>query len=198
MSTNGLVVLAIPSRMTWEDWTARVKNVAMVKKKLPFYIGDLLLIGEQTFGEKASQFLNEFGYSEGALDNFRWVAKKFAPEERCDLPWSWHQAAAKLPKRERDKALTAALAGELNRAGIRALVNGGKVNGASNGSDAPESLPDAKTAAFEALGLEMAQVGRMFKWAKVTDEEWRNALDELIEKTMAAREHLGEHSVERH
>ena len=117
MSSNGLVVLNVPARLTWDDWTARVKNVATMKHKLPFYIGDLMLFGEQMWGEKASQFLNEFGYSEQALTNFKYVAKKFPPDERCDLPWSWHQAAAGLPKRERDKALTDALAGVINRSG---------------------------------------------------------------------------------
>jgi hypothetical protein len=191
MSTNGLVVLAVPSRMTWDDWTARVKNVAMVKRKLPFYIGDLLLIGEQTFGERASQFLNEFGYSQGALESFRWVSKKFPPEDRCDLPWGYHQAAAALPKRERDKALTAALAGELNRAGIRALVasNGSGRNGGSSDEKTASTLPDGKSVAAEALGEAIILVGKLLQ-GRGNEKALSGALDELIDAAMALREKI--------
>jgi len=175
VSQNGLVVLAVPSRMTFDDWTARVKNVAMMKKKLPFYIGDLILMGEATFGEKASQMLNDFGYTNEQLSNFRWVSKKFPPEERCDLPWSWHQSAAKLPKRERDKALSAALAGEMNRADIRALANG---NGHVQQAAGPANP------LIDALLLVGKLLSRENKGEDVS-EVLGPALDELISESMA-------------
>lgn len=178
MTTNGLVVLAVPTRMTFDDWTARVKNVAMMKRKLPFYIGDLVLYGEQTFGEKASQMLNDFGYTNEQLSNYRWVSKKFPPEERCDLPWSFHQAAAKLPKRERDKALSAALAGEMNRADIRAIAASHNGNGHANqavGSTDP---------LIDALLLVGKLLSRENKGEDVS-EVLGPALDELISESMA-------------
>ena len=188
-SSNGMVVLEVPARLSWSDWEARVRNLGMVRKKLPWYVGDLLIYGEQAFGEKASQLLNEFGYTERQLSQYRYVAKRFPVEDRCDLPWSWHQAAAALPKRERDKALTAALAGEMNRADLRALALTNGTAGAKNGSDGSGGLPSAKNAAFKALGLAMRDVASLFR-RKAENEEWLTVLDELMEKAIAARESL--------
>jgi hypothetical protein len=175
MSTNGLVVLQVPSRLTWEDWCARVKNVATMKKKLYFYIGDLILYGEQVWHEKASQMLNDFGYSAEQLASFKSVAKKFPPEERCDLPWTYHQAAASLPKRERDKALSAALAGEMNRADIRALANG-------NGH--VQQVAGPANPLIDALLLVGKLLSRENKGEDVS-EVLGPALDELISESMA-------------
>jgi hypothetical protein len=200
MSVNGVVVLAVPARLTWDEWVARVKNVAVMKRKLPFYIGDLLLYGEQAFGEKASQLLNDFGNSDTALTNFKYVSKKFPPEERCDLPWSWHQAAAGLPKKQREKAITDALAGLINRSGIRALANGGKVNGAAHAENGSESTADGLGTLLDALGLAL----ETFSEALVTSSKLTlrkrqgeavngllaESLDELISAAQNLKENL--------
>ena len=141
MSNNGIVVWQerVPARLSWDEWTSRVHNVGMLKKKIAWYIGDLLNYGLDTFGERAWQEIEAMGYSEGALSNFKYVAKKFPPEERSgDLPWSFYQACAGFPKKEREKLITQGLSGALNRAGVRALAAASK-NG--NGTEAAEENP---------------------------------------------------------
>lgn len=190
MSQNGIIVWAerVPSRLSWDEWTSRVHNVGMLKKKIAWYIGDLLNYGLDTFGERAWQEIEAMGYSEGALSNFKYVAKKFPPEERSgDLPWSTYQAIAGFRKPEREKLVTRALKGELNRADIRRLAAETNGNGALADSDGSPRLLNAKEEAFHNLGLTMAEVGRMYKWPKVTDETWAEALDELIAKAMIVR-----------
>src|SRR5271170_7435707 len=140
---NGVVVWQerVPARLSWEEWTSRVRNVGLIKRKIAWYIGDLLNYGLDAFGEKAWQEIESMGYSEGALSNFKYVAKKFPPDERSgDLPWSTYQAIAPFRKPEREKLIVRALSGELKRADIRAL--GAETNGdaAPQVSDAPTGL----------------------------------------------------------
>jgi hypothetical protein len=185
---NGVVVLELPARLSWDGWCARVHEVGLLKKKLPFYVGDLLLYGEQTFGEKASQLINSFGYSEGALSNLRYVAKRFPPEERTnELSWSMYQAIAPFDKRTREKLIVRALSGELKRADIRALSAENNGNGASDDSEGSPRLKTAKAVALEGLGLAMAATARLYKGQNVANETWAEALDELIAKAMILR-----------
>ncbi len=182
---NGVVVWSerIPARMSWSELEERVRNVGKLKRALPFYVGDLVLACDE-HGEKGSQLINEFGYSEGALANLRYVAKRFPPDERSSaLPWSVYQSIAPFDKRTREKLISQALAGEINRAGIRALAaeNGTGAAGAENGS---ARLLGAKDAAFEGVGLAMAQMAKLYKGQNVANETWAEALDELIAKAM--------------
>ena len=54
---NSIIVWAerVPARLSWDEWTSRVHNVGMLKKKIAWYIGDLLNYGLDTFGERAWQ-----------------------------------------------------------------------------------------------------------------------------------------------
>lgn len=185
---NGIVVWCerIPARMSWSELEERVRNVGKLKRALPFYVGDLVLACDE-HGEKGSQLINEFGYSEGALANLRYVAKRFPPDERTSsVPWSIYQSIAPFDKRTREKLITQVLAGEMDRAGIRALA-ATKGNGASDDSDAGNRLLGAKEVAFQGLGLAMAQMAKLYKGQNVTNETWADALDELIAKAMILR-----------
>jgi hypothetical protein len=185
---NGVVVWSerIPARMSWSELEERVRNVGKLKRALPFYVGDLVLACDE-HGEKGSQLINEFGYSEGALANLRYVAKRFPPDERSSgLAWSFYQACAPFDKRTRERLITQGLSGEINRAGVRALA-AAQANGASQTENAGNRLLGAKDAAFEGVGLAMAQVAKLYKGQNVTNETWADALDELIAKAMILR-----------
>src|SRR5271168_1484313 len=172
--------------MTWSELEERVRNVGKLKRALPFYVGDLVLACDE-HGEKGSQLINEFGYSEGHLANLRYVAKRFPPDERSsDLAWSFYQSCAPFDKRTREKLITQGLSGEINRAGVRALAAAQGI-GASQTENGSARLPSAKDAAFEGLGLVMAEVAKLYKYPKATNETWRDALDELIAKAMILR-----------
>jgi hypothetical protein len=197
---NGVVVYQerLPNRISWEEWTQRVHNIGTLKKKIAWYIGDLLNYGLDAFGEKAWQEIEAMGYSEGALSNFKYVAKKFPPEERSsDLPWSTYQAIAPFRKAEREKLITRALNGEIGRTAIRALAasrNDSNGTGAENGSDAAEStadavagLPDARGLALQAFVDALAVSGKVavrFGRGEAINGLLADALDELIAKAM--------------
>ena len=178
---NGVVVYQerLPNRISWEEWTIRVRNIGTLKRKIAWYIGDLLNYGLDAFGEKAWQEIESMGYSEGALSNFKYVAKKFPPEERSsDLPWSTYQAIAPFRKAEREKLIVRALSGELKRADIRALS--AETNG--NGHDAVAD--DVPNRLIDALLLVGKLLSRESKGESV-QELLEPALDSLISESMA-------------
>ena len=182
MSNNGIVVWQerVPARLSWDEWTSRVHNVGMLKKKIAWYIGDLLNYGLDTFGERAWQEIEAMGYSEGALSNFKYVAKKFPPEERSgDLPWSTYQAIAGFRKPEREKLVTRALKGELNRADIRRLA--AETNGNGHAEQVSNEGP---TPLIDALMVVGKLLSREAKGENVSDL-LRPALDEMISESMA-------------
>lgn len=180
--------LTLPARMSWAEYSSRMRDVGRFHKQFPFYVGDLLAYGEQYFGEKASQVLNETGLAPETLANYKSVAKRIGRDERADVPFTVYQDIVGMPREERDRIVTAYQAGKMGRNEIRALKAATNGNGARNAENAPESLPTAKAAAFEALGLAMAGCASLFRRTTVTDEEWLEALDTLMERAAALRE----------
>jgi hypothetical protein len=177
---NGVIVWAerVPARLSWSELEERVRNVGKLKRALPFYVGDLVLACDE-HGEKGSQLINEFGYSEGALANLRYVSRRFPPDERSvAVPWSIYQTVAPLDKRTRDKLITQVLSGEIDRAGIRALVR------AKNGeSDTVGENQTAQPPLVEALILVGKLLSREAGGEDVSDL-LAPALDDLISYAM--------------
>ncbi len=180
--------LIVPARLSWEQWTLRIREVGQLRDKLPWYVGDLQNMGIKDFGERAWQEIEPetLRYSQKSIGNLKYVAGRFPPEERnSQLSWSMHQDLASFPKREREKLITQALKGELKRADLRRLKSEGKTDGA-------QPVPEAPS------GLEMAENGVASAYvtvAKLMERQERgpltlNALDELIEKAMLYREEL--------
>jgi hypothetical protein len=192
MSQNGIVVFQerVPARMGWEEWVNRVHNIGLLKRRVAWYIGDLLLYGEETFGEKAWQEIEAMGYSEGALGNMKYVAKRFPPEERsAELPWSTYQAIAPFQKREREKLVTQALAGEINRAGIRALSAAASSESHLNGKVAKKGV----SASTEAIGEALLAFGKLlgrYRDGEAVDALLKAAGDDLFEQWQILAEKL--------
>ena len=182
MSQNGIIVWAerVPARLSWSELEERVRNVGKLKRALPFYVGDLVLACDE-HGEKGSQLINEFGYSEGALANLRYVAKRFPPDERdSGLPWSVYQSIAPFDKRTRDRLVNEALDGKITRAGIRAL---------SNGHNARTKEPPANPL-VDALVLVGKLLVREDQGEDVLDL-LEPALDELVSEAMGKLAEIG-------
>ena len=188
MSTEIALPLTVPARLSWEAWSDRMRNIGQMKRKLPFYIGDLLNYGEDAFGEKASQMINEIGYSCGALANLRYVSKRFPADERSvELPWSVYQAIAPFPKREREKLVSDALSGKITRAGIRLLA--ASRNGDREGQALePENVPTGLENALRGIGEAVVGTGKLIS-RRLNGERCggllKAALDDLTAKSIA-------------
>lgn len=78
MTDTRVIRTALP---TYDQWFAATEWVKRVEKACPFWLGDLMLDGDQ-FGEMASQILDASEYSEKTLANAKAVAKALPPERR--------------------------------------------------------------------------------------------------------------------
>ncbi len=190
-------LLTIPASMSWEQWTARVRQVGQLRYGLPWYIGDLLNVGEERWGDRCWQEINELGYNLQSCRNFKWVASRIGPDERSGLDWSYYQAIAGLEKEQRAELITLALSGHLTRAEMRVLaaqvsLNGGKpVLGSETAQD---RLPTQMAAAIEAAVLEIRTWLKLAKRVQDGDAKagplLKEQADVVIASLMAARERL--------
>lgn len=178
-------LLEIRGRLSWEAWASRMRDVKRFHQKFPFYVGDLILYGEQYFHEKSSQMINETGLAHETLMNYKMVAKRIPAEERADVPFTVYQDIASLPRRERDKIVTGFQAGTMKRADIRAL----KASANGNGASEPEKPPDVLTALENAVASAYVTVGKLIE-RRERGKLTLAALEELTAATVAYAEKL--------
>jgi hypothetical protein len=179
--------LAIPTKLSWENWCSRMREVGVVNRRWQFYVGDLLNFGIDNFGEKASQFVNDLGYAYHTLENYKYVSKRIPADERADVPFTVYQDIAALPKKERDKAVTGFLAGKLKRADLRALKAVTDGDGASDPKDAPQTALEAALTAFAAADVLAGKLAGRRMGGEPCEALLVAALDDLIAKAMALR-----------
>lgn len=96
MTTTGVSVSREPTYEEWHDATLWAQRV---EKASPFWVGDLIAMGESKFGEKYSQALISTGYAEQTLRNITYVSNALPPERRLPtdvVPWSVQAEVAPL------------------------------------------------------------------------------------------------------
>ncbi len=127
--------LVIPLGLPYEDWARMGHALARMEKAVQWWVGDWLLYGEHTFGEKFAQAASETGLSEESLKQCQWVASRFTRvnSRRPELTFSHHRAVAALPPVQADAMLEVAkreamsvhdLSQEVRRAKNAVPVNG--------------------------------------------------------------------------
>jgi hypothetical protein len=95
-----------PTQLTWEDYTKVGEFLGAIGSAYPFWIGDLLVYGEEVFGEEFAQIEKSLPHSEHTLQNYRWVASKIPrTRRRASLGFGVHETVAALEPRERDRWL---------------------------------------------------------------------------------------------
>lgn len=97
--------LTITRVTSLDEWTDAVALVAQLEACTPWWLGDLLNIGEHQFGELYAQGIPE-GLSLDTLKVYQWVAERIPPENRCSgLSWSHHRAVAAMEASEQAELL---------------------------------------------------------------------------------------------
>jgi len=100
---NGITPVGNP---TFEQWEEVGKFIKKSGQSVQFWLGDWLNYGEQTWGEKYSQALDETDYALGTLQNVSWVAGHIPSSRRHEnLSFSHHQNVAQLEPEDQDKWL---------------------------------------------------------------------------------------------
>lgn len=110
---------------TFEEWQEALTWCRAVERLSPFWIGDLLRLGEDRFGEASSQALD--GHAPETLANYKYVAENVPPSRRVTtLPFSHHQEVAPLPPAEQAQWLQRCQEEQWTRAELRSQLRAAK------------------------------------------------------------------------
>ena len=99
----------------WDMLTGEYKRLERKATWIQFAIGDLLVLGENKFGEQILDYMDAFDYSAHSIQNIKSVARAIPPSRRREnLSWSHHAAVAALPEHKQSEVLSEAESGRLS------------------------------------------------------------------------------------
>lgn len=88
--------LAITEAADIAEWELHAQTLFSMQRWVPWWLGDMVVFGEAQFGDDFWQ-VPPLDASEGMLDRFAGVARKYPPEERClSLSFTHHQMALRI------------------------------------------------------------------------------------------------------
>jgi len=117
--------LVIQSDINFDEWMGIGNFLKQVNKCVLWWLGDWLNFGENKYGEKYSQALDETDHSYGGLRNSAWVSGRIEMSRRRDnLSWSHHYEVAALPENKQDKYLQKAEENNWSRNRLRLEISG--------------------------------------------------------------------------
>jgi hypothetical protein len=95
--------LSDPTALTWEHFERLGQFLGTLGQAYCWWVGDLLVYGEEIFGEEFAQIEATLPHSEHTLQNYRWVASRIPrTRRRTSLGFGVHEAVAALEPKERD------------------------------------------------------------------------------------------------
>jgi hypothetical protein len=105
-----------------EDWAGPLLFALWCDRASPWWIGDLLVLGDAAFGEQFSQICRGH-ISADQLQRYESIARRIPPENRVDsLSWSAHAAVARLSLQEQRMMLARAQQEGWNSEDLRRAV----------------------------------------------------------------------------
>ncbi len=111
----------------YDEWAENLRAVLRMGRALPWIIADMVIYGEDRWGERYAQAIEATGYSYQTLQNFVWVGRRIGYTERAAYPgltfghWS---EVARLEPSLRCALLDQAVADEWSVRDLRAAVRG--------------------------------------------------------------------------
>lgn len=95
-----------PQGLTLEQWVSDGKLLTSYNNSLQFAIGDWLLYGEKLFADDFDSVVDQLGFTEASLNNFKSVSKGLPPSRRREnVSYSIHAEVKSLPVEHADKFL---------------------------------------------------------------------------------------------
>jgi hypothetical protein len=114
------VGLSLRGYITFEQWADMGQRIARVATGSMWSLGDWLIYGESTYGERYRSALDATQFDYQTLRNVAWVARSFEmPRRRDALSFSHHAEVASLSQAEQDLWLTRAQSGGWSRNELR-------------------------------------------------------------------------------
>jgi hypothetical protein len=120
--SNGVVPIGNP---TYEQWESAIKFVQRSEQAVHFWLGDLLNLGNNLYGEKYTQAVELTGFDYGTLANDSSVARAIPqPIRKPELSFEHHRVVAKLNPEDQEKWLDKAVDENLTVKELRRELNG--------------------------------------------------------------------------
>jgi hypothetical protein len=95
ITTDGLS-LVVARAISMDEWSQAVEMLSGLSTASPFWLGDLLELGEREYGEKYAQGIPD-DISPATLRGYQWVSARIPPaNRRPGLSWSHHRAVSAL------------------------------------------------------------------------------------------------------
>src|SRR5262245_48797123 len=111
---------AMPKGLSYDDWLGIGRRLAAISNASAWWLGDWVVYGEQTFGQRYRSALEATSLDYQTLRNYAWVARRFPPARRCSaLSLQHHVEVAALPEPEQDLWLRRAERGHWSRNKLR-------------------------------------------------------------------------------
>lgn len=96
ITTDGLS-LNVAQAISLDEWTQAVEMISGLSAASPFWLGDLLELGERAYGENYAQGIPD-DIAPATLRGYQWVSSRVPPANRHPaLSWSHHRAISALP-----------------------------------------------------------------------------------------------------
>lgn len=119
------VGLTFTGPLAYDAWLNLVQTLSTLDTAVQFAIGDALVYGEATYGEKYSQAMDLTGMAYQTLANCVWVSKHVPVHNRIQgLSWTHHRAVAGLPPDEQVDALQWAIEHEASASTLQQHLSG--------------------------------------------------------------------------
>lgn len=119
--------LPLPHGLAFEEWTTLCHMAGRLHRATPWVVGALVVYGEDHFGARAEQVLDEMGLQPETQANYATVYRKVAASRRREtLPFGHHAEVAALPPAEQTQWLTRAEKEKWTREELRQQLGKGR------------------------------------------------------------------------
>lgn len=120
--------LPLDPDMPYDRWATLLRALGLMDRAGRWWLGEALNYGEQHYGERYAQALEDTGLAYQTLANIAYVARRWESYRRREnLSWSLHAEVASLPPEQQDVWLDAAEAGHWTRQQLRESVQQSRV-----------------------------------------------------------------------
>ena len=107
-------------KVSWESYERLGSFIGQMNRSCAWWVGDLIVYGEEIFGEEHAQIERNLGLAPQTIANRASVARHIPPSRRrASLPFGVHAEVAYLDPKVRDQWLDRAEDGQWTRAKLR-------------------------------------------------------------------------------
>ncbi len=109
--------VTVSKDVKYEAVEKALQSVATLEKMSQWWMGDIALQAQDILGEEYSQIEavveTTVGVKFKTFQHYKYMAKKFPPNQRCNLPFAYHETVVRLGNNERKEMLKIADSNEM-------------------------------------------------------------------------------------